>query len=144
MQGRRGRRERGADLGRQADDRTQVRVHGRGADSDRYGPRSNAAAAVTVGAPAPPTKVRAVRTAARTLRVTYRLGANNGAAIRSKTATCRPKSGGAQRSVTQNGKEPAPIAVAGLTAGKRYTCTVAVRNARGPSGPSKASNGVKV
>ena len=99
------------------------------------GSASVASASVIVGSPAPPTQVKAVAgsttTATGSLTVTFTLGANNGSAISSQTASCTSSNGGVTKTGTHRGADAAPIAVAGLTTGKTYTCTVTDTNARG-------------
>jgi hypothetical protein len=101
---------------------------------------------VNVGSPAAPTAVVAqsgsTTTATGSLKVTFALAANHGAAITSQTATCVSSNGGATKSATHLGATAAPITVAGLTVGKTYTCTVRATNARGAGLASAASGAV--
>jgi len=106
------------------------------------GQSSVASAPVIVGSPAPPTAINATRPAAGQIRVTYTLGANNGSAIQSKTATCTSSNGGVTRSATHAGATAAPTTVTALTVGKSYTCKVTAKNARGVGLASVASNAV--
>ncbi len=62
---------------------------------------------------------------------------NGGSAITSYTATCTSSNGGTSGTLGGSGS---PIAVAGLTNGRTYTCTVTATNANGASIPSSASN----
>ena len=92
---------------------------------------------VVVGAPAAPTAVKAVSgstaTTTASLRVTFALGANNGSAITSQTATCSSSNGGLTRTGTHTGATAGPITVAAVTTAKTYTCTVTASNVRGAS-----------
>ena len=103
---------------------------------------------VTVGAPAAPTTVKAVSGSTTTttgpLTVTFTIGANNGSAITSQTATCASSNGGATATGTHLGATAAPITVASVTTGKTYTCTVRATNARGASLASAPSLPVTV
>ena len=94
-----------------------------------------------VGSPAAPTNVKAVSgsttAATGSLTVTFTIGANNGSAITSQTATCVSSNGGVTKTGTHSGAAAAPITVAGVTTGKTYTCTVKATNAR-RSGPASA------
>lgn len=103
-----------------------------------HGKRSVPSDSVVAGSPAPPTQVHAQRVASGVVRVTFVAGANNGATITSFTATCRSPAGPTRKAAAAH----SPIAVTGLQAGRRYTCVVAGRNARGTGPPSSASNGV--
>jgi hypothetical protein len=73
------------------------------------------------------------------LTVTFTIGANNGIAITSQTATCVSSNGGLTKTGTHTGATAAPITVAAVTTGKTYTCTVKVTNARGAGLSSAAS-----
>ena len=88
---------------------------------------------VIVGSPAAPTDVEAksgaTTTATGPLTVTFTIGANNGSAITSQTATCVSSNGGVTKTGTHAGAAAAPITVAGVTTGKTYTCTVKATNA---------------
>jgi titin len=98
--------------------------------------------AVIVGSPAPPTGVSAAHVASGQIKVTFTLGANNGSAIQSQTATCTSSNGGATNFATHTGATAAPITVTALTVGKLYTCKVTAKNARGTGLASAASNAV--
>ncbi len=91
--------------------------------------------AVIVGSPVPPTNVVAksgsTTVATGPLTVTFTIGADNGAAITSQTATCVSSNGGATKTGMHVGAAAAPITVAATTTGKTYTCTVTATNARG-------------
>ena len=91
---------------------------------------------ITVGAPGQPQNVKATRTSSGALRVTYAAPANNGASITSFTAGCTSSNGGVSKTRTQPAP-PAAITVAGLTAGKTYTCVVKATNSRG-TGPKSS------
>jgi len=91
---------------------------------------------VVVGAPAAPTAVRAVRTAAGQLQVAFKAGANNGGAVQSYAVSCVSDDGGANSTVATT---TTAATVAGLTAGKTYECTVVATNARGTSPASAPS-----
>src|SRR5205807_766183 len=86
---------------------------------------------VIVGSPAPPTGVTAAHVAAGQIKVTFTIGAGNGSAITSQTATCISSNGGVTKTGTHVGATAAPITVTALTAGKTYTCKVKATNARG-------------
>jgi hypothetical protein len=90
---------------------------------------------VIVGSPAPPTKVvaRSGSTTAATgsLTAAFTIGANNGSAITSQTATCVSSNGGVTKTVSHTGATAVLITVTGLTTGKTYNCTVNATNARG-------------
>ena len=75
--------------------------------------------------------------------MTFTLGANNGDAITSQTATCTSTNGGVTRSASYGGT-PAPIGVSAVTTGKTYTCTITATNARGTGLPSQPSHAVIV
>ena len=109
---------------------------------------SAASLPVVVGAPAAPTAVRAVSgsttTTTGSLRVTFALGADNGSAITSQTATCISKNGGITGFALLGGTTAEPITLVGLSTAKTYTCTVQAGNARGASLPSAPSQPVVV
>lgn len=98
-------------------------------------PASTASAAIVpAAAPATPVSVEALPlpTAAATgpLRVKFANGGSNGSAVTSYTASCTSANGGVSGTATG---ATAPLTVAALTTGKRYTCTVTATNARGTS-----------
>ena len=96
---------------------------------------------VIVGSPAPPTAVVAAYVGAGQIEVTFTLGADNGSAITSQTATCISTNGGVTKTATHGGATATPIAVVGATVGASYACTVKATNTRGAglaSGPSAA------
>ena len=99
------------------------------------GPASARSAPVVAGAPAAPATVTAARVAAGRIKVSFTPGANNGSPITSYTASCASSNGGVARAKSGPGS---PLIVTGLTAGKRYTCTVFATNARGKGPASKA------
>jgi titin len=92
---------------------------------------------VVVGAPAAPTAVRAVSesttTTSASLTVTFALGADNGSAVTSQTATCISSNGGITGFALLDGTTAGPITLVGLNTAKTYTCTVQAGNARGAS-----------
>jgi hypothetical protein len=65
--------------------------------------------------------------------------ANNGSPVTGYTASCASGNGGVTRA--KSGTR-SPLTVTGLTAGKRYACTVTATNARGKSPASQASAAV--
>jgi len=77
---------------------------------------------VTIGTPAAPQAVTASHAAKGAIKVAFKAGANNGAAITALTATCGGHSASGKTS---------PLIVKGLTAGTSYHCTVAATNSRG-------------
>jgi hypothetical protein len=97
---------------------------------------------VIVGSPAPPTAPHAAHHAAGQIQVTFTIGANNGSAIQSTTATCTSSNGGVTKSATHTGATAAPIIVTALTAGKSYTCKVTAKNVRGIGLASAATTAV--
>jgi hypothetical protein len=97
---------------------------------------STASPLVVVGAPAAPTAVHAVRTAAGQLQVTFKAGANNGGAILGYAVSCVSDDGGLDVTITT---ATTTATVSGLTAGKTYECTVVAANARGTSAASAPS-----
>jgi predicted RNA-binding protein with TRAM domain len=114
------------------------------ATNDRgAGPASPASLPVIVGSPAPPTNVVAksgsTTTATGSLTVKFAVGANNGSAITSQTATCVSSDGGVTKSGSHSGATAAPITVAAVTTGKTYRCSVKATNARGGGLPSVSS-----
>jgi hypothetical protein len=100
---------------------------------------SAASAPVTVGAPGAPGKVTVARTAAGRIKASFTPAASNGSPVTSYSASCASSNGGATRAKSGTSS---PITVTGLTAGKRYTCTVTATNARGKSPASNASGPV--
>jgi hypothetical protein len=103
------------------------------------GASSTSSAAVIVGAPGAPPKVKAVSGstggATGTLSVTFGAAATNGAAVTSYAATCVSSNGGVTSTKTGAGS---PLVVPGVTTAKSYTCTVKATNSRG-AGPSSAA-----
>lgn len=97
------------------------------------GPASAPIGPITIGAPAKPSAVRATAAGRTAIKVSFKAGRNNGAAITGFVATCGSKS--------TRGKA-SPLTVKGLTAGKTYTCTVAAVNSRG-KGAAARSGSVK-
>ena len=107
--------------------------HALGATSAMSGP-------ITAGAPSAATALQVAKVAKGSLRVSFRVPANNGAPITSYTATCTSRNGGVTKSkVARTG----PLTVTGLSAGKTYTCTVKATNKRGTGPASHASASVK-
>ena len=78
------------------------------------GPQTSTGVTIVVGAPAPPTSVRAVKTAAGSLKLTFTAPATNGAAVSGYTASCSSTNGGTAK--TKAGTA-SPITVTGLSAG---------------------------
>jgi predicted RNA-binding protein with TRAM domain len=107
------------------------------------GAASSASAAVIVGSPAAPANVKATSAsttaATGSLSVSFTIGANNGAAITSQTATCTSSDGGATKTGIHTGAAAAAITVTAVTTGKTYTCTVKATNSRGVGLASSAS-----
>jgi hypothetical protein len=104
------------------------------------GPSSPFSNAVTIGAPDPPTAVRALKVGAGSLKVTFATPANNGAPIKSYTAACTSSNRGVAKTKTGNAS---PLTVTALTANKSYTCSVTAANSRGKGPPSVPSATVK-
>jgi hypothetical protein len=88
---------------------------------------------VTVGAPASPTNVTAVRSGAGQLQVTFKAGANNGSRVLVFGVECDTDDGGASGTLLTGAGGGT---VTGLTPGDSYTCFVVAVNARGASAPS--------
>lgn len=89
---------------------------------------------VTIGTPAAPHAVTATHAGKGAIKVAFKTGTNNGAAISGFVATCGSKSSVGKAS---------PLVVTGLKTGKSYTCTVTATNSRGTgaagrSKPAKA------
>jgi alpha-tubulin suppressor-like RCC1 family protein len=112
-------------------------------NTDGTGAPSSQSSAFIAGAPGAPTNVKAVTGATTTttgpLTVTFTLGAANGSAITSQTATCTSTNGGVTQTGTHTGAAAAPIVVAGATTGKTYTCTVVASSRRGAGALSASS-----
>ena len=85
---------------------------------------------VTIGTPAPATSVHVAHVAKGAVKVAFKAGASNGAAIKRFTATCGSKSASGTAS---------PLVVKGLTAGKTYTCTVTATNSRGTGAAARSA-----
>jgi hypothetical protein len=77
---------------------------------------------VTIGTPAVAQVVVAHHAGKGAVKVAFKAGANNGAAITGFTATCGLHSTSGKAS---------PLTVKGLTVGKSYNCTLAATNSRG-------------
>jgi hypothetical protein len=77
---------------------------------------------VTIGTPAAPQVVTARPAGKGAVKVAFKTGASNGAAITGFTATCGRHSASGKAS---------PVTVKGLHAGTSYNCTVAATNSRG-------------
>lgn len=77
---------------------------------------------VTIGTPAAPQAVTVSHAGKGAVKVAFKAGASNGAAITGFTATCGLHSASGKAS---------PVTVKGLAAGKPYNCTVAATNSRG-------------
>jgi len=97
------------------------------------GPASVATAPITIGAPAKVRTAVASNAGKGSIKVSFKAGKDNGAAITKFTATCGSKSASGKAS---------PLVVKGLTAGKSYTCTVTATNSRG-TGQATTTNAVK-
>jgi len=91
------------------------------------GPASTSTGPVTIGTPTAPTALQVRRVAKGAINVAFKAPHDNGAAITGYTATCASISAPA-RSKSANTD---PLVVAGLTAGKTYSCTVVATNSRG-------------
>jgi hypothetical protein len=92
------------------------------------GPQS-AGVLITIGTPAPAAQLKASNAGKGALKVSFKAGANNGAAITSFTAKCGSRSASGKAS---------PVVVKGLTTGKSYTCTVIATNSRGKGAPARS------
>ncbi len=97
------------------------------------GPQSAVVGPITIGTPAAVTHLKASSAGKGAIKVSFKAGANNGAAIKSFTATCGSHSASGKAS---------PLTVKGLASGKSYTCTVSATNSRG-KGASARSAAVK-
>jgi len=105
------------------------------------GPFSKKSAPVTVGAPGIPQNVTAAKSGKGSLRVSFQVPGDSGAAITSYTVACNSSNGG----VKQKKKAGAgPVTVVGLSGGKKYQCTVTATNSRGTGPHSQPSNVVVV
>jgi titin len=105
------------------------------------GASSLTSTAVIVGLPPlRPTKVKAVRSAKGSLRVTFTEAINDSTVITKFTATCKSTNKGVARS---KAGPRTPLVVTKLTAGKTYKCTVTATNSRGTSPASKPTLAVK-
>jgi hypothetical protein len=93
------------------------------------GPQS-AGVSVTIGTPATVTHLKATTAGKGAIKVSFKAGASNGAAIKSFTATCGSKSASGKAS---------PLTVKGLTPGKSYTCSVTATNSRGKGALARSS-----
>jgi len=111
------------------------------------GKPSQKTAPITIGTPGQPGNAKAVQASSGTLRVTFTAPANGGATITSYTAGCTSSNGGTNKTQTKTlsgGNSSPQVSVAGLTAGKTYTCVVKATNSRGtgpvssPTAPVKA------
>jgi len=94
------------------------------------GPASSPTASITIGAPAAATNLKAAHAGKGAIKVSFKAGRNNGAAITGFAATCGSKSVLGKAS---------PLTVHGLTAGKSYTCTVRSANSRGTSAAARSN-----
>ena len=102
------------------------------------GPYSPNSGSMTVGAPGQPGNATAVKVGTGSLKATFAAPGDSGATITSYAVACKSSNGGAGKTKTGGAS---PITVAGLTAGKSYTCTIKAANSRGTgpaSSPSKA------
>jgi hypothetical protein len=85
---------------------------------------------VVIGTPAAPHAVTATRAGKGAIKVAFKAGPNNGAAITDLTATCGLHSASGKAS---------PLTVKGLVAGNSYKCTVAATNSRGTGAPARSA-----
>jgi hypothetical protein len=97
------------------------------------GPASDPVGPITIGAPATVSNLRVTRIAKGRVKVGFKPGNDNGAAVKKFTATCGTKSASGKVS---------PLVVRGLKPGKVYTCWVTATNSRGKSA-AVASGGVR-
>jgi virginiamycin B lyase len=104
------------------------------------GPASVMTASVTVGAPGAVSAVTVTKIGKGSVKVSFVAGRNNGAPIKSYTATCTSSNGG--KTESKAGKA-SPVTVTGLTAGKTYACSVSATNSRGAGPASRQSAVVK-
>jgi len=98
------------------------------------GPASTPTGPVTIGTPAAATAVKATRVAKGAIKVAFKAGNDNGAAITGFAVTCGP------RTILGHAS---PVTVKGLTPGKSVTCTVKAANSRGTGARSARSARVK-
>jgi len=104
------------------------------------GPASPMTAAVTIGAPAAASAVKAAKVGNGSLKISFVAARNNGAAVKTYTATCASSNGG--KTKTKAGAK-SPLTVTGLSTGHVYRCTVKATNSRGTGPQSNASAAVK-
>jgi Fibronectin type III domain len=94
------------------------------------GPASAATPKITIGAPAAVTALKAAKVGKGAIKVSFKAGAGNGAAITGFVATCGSRSTLGKAS---------PLTVKGLTSGKSYTCTVRAANSRGTGAVARSA-----
>ena len=104
------------------------------------GPASVMTGAVTIGAPAAASAVKAANIGKGSLKITFVAAHNNGAPIKTYTATCTSSNGG--KTKTGTGAK-SPITVTGLSTGHVYRCTVKATNSRGTGPQSQSSAAIK-
>ena len=92
------------------------------------GPQS-VAVSVNIGSPAAPAAVHASAAGLTAIKVSFKAGANNGATIKSFTATC-----GSHSAIGKAG----PLTVKGLSRGHKYACTVTATNSRGTGAAARS------
>ncbi len=97
--------------------------------------------AVIEGSPGAPTDVAASAVGGK-IRVSFKLGPNNGSVIEEQTAVCSSSDHGATGTGTRSGGVAGAIVVGSLTSGKTYTCSVQAKNARGSGVRSSPSGAV--
>ena len=102
------------------------------------GPASQLSKAITVGAPKASSSLQVAKAGKGSLKVTFAVPADNGAAITKYTATCTSKNGGVSKAKSA---KKGPLTVSGLTSGKTYTCAVRASNSRGTGPASPALRG---
>jgi len=95
------------------------------------GPASTATASVTIGTPASPAAVTAASAGKTAIKVSFKAGSGNGAAITGFLAKCGTKYAAGKAS---------PLTVKGLKAGKSYTCTVRAANSRGVGAAARSGS----
>jgi hypothetical protein len=110
-------------------------------NAEGTGPVSSESNSVIEGSPGAPTDVAAAVVHGQ-IRVSFKLGPNNGSTVQSQVATCSSSNHGATRLGGHPGSVAAPIIVGSLTTGKTYTCTVQAKNARGTGLESNPSGKV--
>ena len=105
------------------------------------GPQSTPTGPVTIGAPAKPNVVSAAKVAKGSIKVSFKAGNSNGAAINKFTAACLSTNHGVVRAVSA---KSGPLTVKGLSPGRTYMCAVSATNNRGGSHWSAATRAITV